>query len=97
MSFEVFYHPLVVKVDIPKLDGAIRQRIKHSIETKLRIRPEIFGIPLRHSKKGDRKLRVGDYRVIFRIVGSQVKVYLIEHRSIVYQLLMRRLNSGQEF
>lgn len=91
MSYEAFYHPLVKKEDIPKLGSATKKRIKTAIEEKLMTRPEVFGIPLRHSKKGDRKLRVGDYRVIFRIVRKQIKIYLIEHRSVVYKMLVQRV------
>lgn len=75
----------------PKLGSVTKKRIRGAIESRLMTRPEIFGLPLRHSKKGDRKLRVGDYRVIFRIGRSQVKVYLIEHRSVVYKMLMQRV------
>lgn len=91
MSYEVFYHPLVKADDIPKLGSIIKKRIKNAIESKLMTRPEVFGIPLRHSTKGDRKLRVGDYRIIFRIARQQVKVYLIEHRSIVYKMFAQRV------
>lgn len=91
MSYEVFYHPLVKQSDIPKLGSAAKKRIKTAIEEKLTTRPEVFGMPLRHSKQGDRKLRVGDYRVIFRIKGKQVRVYLIEHRSVVYKMLINRV------
>lgn len=91
MSYEVFYHPFVKKEDVPKLSSATKKRIKTAIEEKLMTRPEVFGIPLRHSQQGDRKLRVGDYRVIFRIKGRQVRVYLIEHRSVVYKILMSRV------
>ncbi len=61
------------------------KRIKKSIEDKLTTRPEVFGRPLRFSLKGHRSLRVGEYRVIYRIDKHEVKVLLIAHRSIVYQ------------
>lgn len=91
MSYTVFYHHLVTSDDIPKLGTVIKKRVKSAIEAKLMTHPEVFGIPLRHSTKGGRKLRVGDYRVIFRIKGKQIKVYLIEHRSVVYKMLMNRV------
>lgn len=91
MSYEVEYHHLVVRDDIPKLDGVIKMRVKTAIERKLMTRPEIFGIPLRHSTKGHRKLRVGDHRVVFRIEGMKVKILVIEHRSVVYKLFAKRL------
>ncbi len=91
MSYEVYYHPLVKEHDIAKLSSVMKKRVKSAIESKLMTRPEIFGVPLRHSTRGDRKLRVGDYRIIFRIVKRQVKVYLIAHRSVVYGAFMQRM------
>lgn len=77
MSYAVEYHRLVVRDDIPKLDSVIKSRIKSAIEQKLMTRPDIFGIPLRHSTEGHRKLRVGDHRIVFRIEGRKVKIYKI--------------------
>lgn len=90
--FEIFYHQLVVKKDIPKLPGTIRERIKRAIEEKLTTHPEKFGRPLRRSLKGFRKLRVGDYRVLFRIENQIVKILLIQHRSVVYTKSIARLD-----
>jgi mRNA interferase RelE/StbE len=90
MSFRVEYHPLVVKRDIPKPDPTTKSRIRQAIERKLMSHPEVFGVPLRHSREGHRKLRVGDYRVVFILKGSCVRVLLIEHRSVVYSLLLQR-------
>jgi len=84
MTFTIRYHEAVAKVDIPRLGKSERGRIQRAIETKLTTHPEQFGKPLRHSLKGYRKLRVGDYRVIFRIEESVVKILAIQHRSVVY-------------
>lgn len=97
LNFDIFYHSLVKKIDLPKLDTAVKQRIKRAIEQKLMLRPEVFGIPLRYSQEGDRKLRVGDYRILFRIVKTEVHIYLIAHRSIVYTLLSKRISAGEYF
>lgn len=83
-NFSVVYHEAVVKHDIPRLSAAIRRQIQSAIELKLTTHPEHFGKPLRRSLKGYRKLRVGDYRVIFRIEGRDVKIFVIQHRSVVY-------------
>jgi hypothetical protein len=40
---------------------------------------------LRFSLKGLRSLRVGDYRVVFRIQKNEVFIVLIAHRSFVYK------------
>lgn len=82
--YAVQYHPLVVRQDIPKLDAVMQRRIKRAIEQKLTTGPEIFGVPLRRSLRGYRKLRVGDYRVVFRVSGATVCILAIMHRSVVY-------------
>jgi mRNA interferase RelE/StbE len=83
--FNIVYHALVVKEDTQRLSSADKLRVKEAIEEKLTSEPEAFGKPLRRSLKGYRKLRVGDYRVIFRIEKQTVKVFYIGHRSTIYQ------------
>ena len=83
--YEIVYHTDVVRDDIPKLSSLWKEKIRIAIEEKLTTSPEIFGKPLRQSLRGYRTLRVGDYRVIFRIKGSLVMIFLIAHRSIVYE------------
>lgn len=86
MKYEIVYHPKVISDDIPKLSSVMKQRICRAVEQKLVAHPEFFGKPLHTSFKGYRKLRVGDYRVIFRIEKNFVKIFTIAHRSIVYSL-----------
>lgn len=85
MNFELLYHELVVKEDIPQLSSHTKKRIKRAIEEKLLTRPEHFGKPLRRSIKSYRKLRVGDYRVVFKIESKKIKILIIKHRSIIYK------------
>ena len=85
VSFALFYHQDVVQKDIPKLSEQDRKRIKKAIEGKLSTAPEQFGKPLRRSLKGYRKLRVGDYRIIFHIEKKNVMILAIQHRSVVYK------------
>jgi len=92
MNFTVTYHPEVVEEDIPALPRKERDRIKAAIEQKLITHPEVFGKPLRRSLRGYRKLRVGDYRVIFRIQGKTVKIFVIDHRSVVYEQHRQRFS-----
>jgi mRNA interferase RelE/StbE len=91
LIFRIIYHELVAQDDIPKLAIEWRKRIKKTIEDRLTREPEVFGKPLRQSLKGYRKLRVGDYRVIFRIEKKDVKILMIQHRSIVYENASERL------
>lgn len=89
--FTIWYHPAVVHEDIPKLAQSEQQLIQAAIEKKLMTFPEHFGKPLRRSLSGYRKLRVGDYRVVFCIEANSVKIFLIQHRSIVYTKGSKRL------
>ncbi|MFT7184520.1 MAG: mRNA interferase RelE/StbE [Oceanicoccus sp.] len=92
MTFLIQYADEVLKEDIPNLSSDVKTRIRSAIEKKLTNEPEHFGKPLRKSLKGYRKLRVGDYRVIFRIENTVVKVFAIGHRSEIYRDTRKRLS-----
>jgi len=85
IAFALRYHPEVVERDIPALDPAIRKRIRRALELRLVTHPEKYGKPLRQSLSGLRKLRVGDWRVIYLIRGTEVWILRIGHRREVYQ------------
>jgi mRNA interferase RelE/StbE len=91
IEFKVVYHQAVVQEDIPRIGEAWRMKIKSAIEEKLTTLPDMYGKPLRRSLRGYRKLRVGDYRIVFRIDGAQVKVLTIAHRSVVYKITEGRV------
>lgn len=88
--FNVVYHHLVVSYDIPKLSSGWKKKIKRAIEERLFAHPDLYGRPLRRSLKGYRKLRVGDYRIIFNIEEYTVKILIIQHRSVVYDEVLKR-------
>ena len=92
IKYEIKYHYLVVEEDIPKLDKINRNKVKEAIEEKLTTKPEFFGKPLRQSLKGYRKLRVRDYRIVFKIEKQTVGVLMIKHRMEVYQKALKRLS-----
>lgn len=85
MTYTVQYSGLLNPKEIARFPKADLRRIKKAIEDKLTTRPEVFGKPLRFSLKGHRSLRVGDYRVIFRMEKKIIKIILIAHRSMVYE------------
>jgi len=91
VSFQLRYHPDVKSVDIPLLDAKFRLRIKNAIESRLITAPHLYGEPLRKTLRGYWKLRVGDYRVVFKIVGKEVWVLGIIHRKKVYKEIEKRL------
>ena len=87
MSYKIEYLDTVVNEDIPKLPKTIKIRIKKAIETRLTIDPVGLGKPLRYSFSGHRRIRVGDYRIIYRIDPKTevVTIVFIQHRKEVYE------------
>lgn len=85
LTYEVLYHPDVFSKDLPKISQPIKRRIQRSVETKLKLSPEEFGEPLRRTLKGYWKLRVGDYRIIYKISGTKITILRIGHRREVYE------------
>ena len=91
MAYRVYYHPDVLANDLSSLSRNLAIRITRAIEQRLTQEPTYYGEPLRRQLKGYWKLRVGDYRVIYRIVGQEVWIFRIEHRKDVYLLSLNRL------
>jgi len=92
MKFKITYHQKVVSEDIPLIPKRERSTIKNAIESRLTTKPEHYGKPLRRSLKGYRKLRVGDYRIVFRINRQVVKIFVIQHRRVVYDNAFKRVD-----
>jgi addiction module RelE/StbE family toxin len=84
MIYELKYSDQVIEYDIPKLSKPVKERIKNTIESKLLIDPIRFGKPLRYNLKGCRRLRVGDYRVIYQVTDTQINILVIQHRKDCY-------------
>ena len=85
--YTIEYLTVVAKEDIPALPKSARTMIKKAIEERLMVDPIGFGKPLRYSLKGHRRLRVSDYRIVYRIDDSTntVIVVAIKHRKDVYE------------
>ena len=83
--YTLHYHPLVVKHDIPDVNGAWKKKIQGAIESKLLLDPLLYGLPLRRDLHGCYKLRVGEYRVIYQVKGINIYVIAIGHRRDVYK------------
>ena len=77
----------MIRTHIPNLSSTARILIKRAIEERLTANPVGFGKPLQYSLKGHRRLRVSDYRVIYRIEAqtNTVIVIAIKHRKDVYE------------
>ena len=90
MRYSLCYHEDVVREDIPRLPKTWRIKIQKAIATRLMTEPDLYGVPLRRSLIGYRKLRVSDYRVVYLVTGRLVKIFTIRHRKDVYEESSKR-------
>lgn len=94
MPFELRYHPDVKDVDIPAFTASARARIKRAIGTRPAAAPHQYAEPFRKTLKGYWKLRVGDYRVVFKIAGNEVRILGIMDRKEVCERIGKRKPQG---
>ena len=87
VKFCINYLEEVVVKHIPLLPSSVKTMIKKVIEERLVNDPVGYGKPLRYSLKGHRRLRVSDYRVVYRISPeiNTVTIVAIKHRKDVYE------------
>lgn len=83
MAYSLGYKKSVQR-DLKQLSKADAARILGLIETELLKRPESNPM-LKGTFAGLRKYRVGDYRVIYSIVGTEVWILRIGNRRDVYK------------
>ena len=88
--YKLVYHPDVKKTDLPKIDNQKKSMIKRAIEERLAVQPEAYGKPLQRTLKGYWKLRVGDFRVVFKIIGDEILILAVMHRKHIYSKITKR-------
>lgn len=93
MSYNLVYHHDVLTEDLKGIPKNIKERLRKAIETRLVNEPVLSGQPLRQSLKGHRKLRVGDWRVIYRIHHDTVIILKIGNRKDVYNEVFGRVRN----
>jgi mRNA interferase RelE/StbE len=76
MSWTVIYHP-DVEDDLKRVGSAAARRILRAIDSKLTQEPLQFGVPLSGNLSAFRKLRIGDYRVVYQVIESTVIVFIL--------------------
>ena len=84
-KLNIKYHPKVKSEDIPRLSSNIAVRIENAIKNRLMVNPIKYGFYLRGTLNGYRKLRVGDWRIIYRIVDKEIRIIAIGNRKDVYK------------
>lgn len=87
IKYQIRYLEEVVNKHIPNLTSSARVLIKKAIEDRLMIDPIHYGKPLRYNLKGYRRLRMSDYRIVYRIEAEikTVIIIAIQHRKDIYE------------
>jgi len=83
LAYNVVYKTSVLR-DLKKLSKAEVSRILDQIEQELTKKPESYPV-LKRQFAGLRKYRIGDYRVIYALVGTDILVLRIGNRRDVYK------------
>lgn len=83
MDYNITYKKSVAK-DLKRIGKANAKRVMDRIDAELVRNPERFPA-LSDPFAGLRRLRVGDYRVIFAILDDGVLVLRVQHRKDVYR------------
>ncbi|MFA4911677.1 MAG: type II toxin-antitoxin system RelE/ParE family toxin [Desulfobacteria bacterium] len=83
MAYNIVYKKSVHR-DLKKLSKAEAGRILDQIERELLKKPESNPV-LKGQFAGLRKFQVGDYRVIYALLGDDILILRIGHRRDVYK------------
>ena len=83
MSYKIAFKKSVAR-DLKKIDNDQVDRILRKIEDELPEKAETFPI-LTGKFSGLRKFRVGDFRVIYSIIGDTAIILRIGHRREAYR------------
>jgi len=83
LAFNITYKKSVAR-DISHLDKKEARRIIDKIENNLAENAESYPV-LKGEFAGLRKMRVGDYRVVFTIMDKNILILRIGHRREIYK------------
>lgn len=83
--FTLLYKKSAAK-DIAKLSPAVKKRLKNKLEFFIaQDDPLCFASPLTKPADAQYRWRVGDYRVLFDVEGSNIIILHVQHRRDVYR------------
>ena len=83
MAYNIIYKKSVHR-DLKKFSKAEARRVLDQIEEELSKKADSYPV-LKGQFAGLRKYRVGDYRVIYAILGDDVLILRIGHRRDIYK------------
>jgi mRNA interferase RelE/StbE len=86
-TYTVKYLKNVTEKEIPALPGKIKEMVQKAIRERLKADPVKLGKPLCSSFKGQYRIRISNYRVIYTVNHLERKVLVtrIGHRSTIYK------------
>ena len=84
-AYQIAFTPAAQR-DLTALDAPTRRRIAHRIEA-LATAPRPLGAEMLAGGEGELRIRVGDWRVIYRVRDDELLILVIKigHRSDVYR------------
>ena len=82
MEYKISYKKSVIK-DLKKIDKTDLKRLIDKIDKELSKKPKSYPA-LKGEFAGLRKLRVGNYRIIYAILDKEVLILRVGHRKEVY-------------
>jgi len=85
MPYRILYNDEVTKRIIPSLPKRDKGIIRRAIDERLTSDPVNLGKPLQYDLKGYKSLRIGKWRVIYRIEGENVIICDIVDRRDAYK------------
>ena len=83
MAYRIVYKKSVAR-DLSRLDKAETRRILNRLEKDLAEKPDSYPA-LKGKFSRLRKYRIGEYRVTYAIIGTDVRVLRIGHRRDIYK------------
>ncbi len=90
MPYSLLYHPAVRGENLQNIPHNIRSRLARAVEARLTTEPARYGVPLKGTLRPYWKLRVGDYRIVYKIVAQEVWILAILHRKEIYEVVVGR-------
>ena len=93
--YDIRYHLLVLSEDLSRIARHDQRRILRTILKKLQSHPHEFGKPLGSDLQGYYRLRIDPYRVVYRIEGQRILVFVLaigmRRNSEIYKKAAQRL------
>ena len=90
MSYRIEFIAEAAK-DWLELDRSVRRKLSRAIE-RLKSHPAQYGKPLTGDLHGLRRIRSGDFRIVYRVNEAEkaVEIGIVCHRTRVYDIALKR-------